>query len=119
MPKNQDMLVALDHVREAVRWAMRGGGKLNGRERVYDQAGWSEPIYDGNAVAPCGTTCCVWGAAYLQATGKDTRKGPCNEWCYQSPLHTELYFAMCNPEARVALPRLCELLGVEPNGGLK
>lgn len=87
---NPDMNVKLSHIKQATIWAKGWGAKpLNGKTLIYDQKRWSMEV-GKNRRPVCGTTCCIWGAAYYLANGKMTDNGPGYEWWQQSDVHEEV-----------------------------
>lgn len=100
-----DACVTLEHVRLALEWAERGGGRLDGTSRKYQQCVWD-----------CGTACCVWGAARLIAGlsehPNEFDNCPSEEWRCQSDLHIRLFDAMNDRRAKVALPAIRDALGL-------
>lgn len=93
--------VTIDHIRQAVEWARKAQNKpqpIDGLVRRYSQKSWD-----------CGTSCCIWGAAHIIAGNGPTIKRPRFSWANQSRLHTQLYYAMQNPDA--GLEDFEELLG--------
>lgn len=65
MPRRK--IVLQKHIRKAIEIAKQGGTK----EHPYDQSTWGD-IYDKE----CGTACCVWGHALLQAGLEPRGWGP-------------------------------------------
>lgn len=68
----------MEHIVEAVKWAKSKRKTLKRHKISYNQANFTEKDSD------CGTRCCIWGAAFLVATGKTTNEGPSETWTNKS-----------------------------------
>jgi len=91
--------ITLDHIRAACEWAITARETpqpIDGLVRKYDQGHWD-----------CGTACCVWGAAHIQAANGKATSGPSKAWSNQSLAHTLIAGLMntssATPERMIAL----------------
>lgn len=87
--------ITFEHIRAAAEWALTAKDKpmpIDGTERMYRQHTWE-----------CGTTCCIWGAAKILATGKPFELDPgsiyysseaefaIEDWSEESDSHFDIY----------------------------
>ena len=78
--------VKREHVIRAIRWAM--GQEEIGIDRTYDQSTWD-----------CGTSCCIWGAAHLIATGQPPFGRPASDDLGDDEASRLAVCAMCSADS--------------------
>lgn len=89
--------ITIEHIKQACHWAISAASEarsIAGYLRAYNQKTWD-----------CGTTCCIWGAAWLAVYGRPYLKGVNGperaSWADKSPLHLNLMFSMEGPSTRL------------------
>lgn len=98
----KDLKVTIAHVRQAVLWAQAAvkegqAGSLGGKDIEYNQDSWShnpdhDPSRNSLKYEPtdCGTTCCIWGAAFLLANKELTYMAPDIRWWDRAGVYSDL-----------------------------